>query len=337
MHTSSLSPLTSPSSCLPLTAYSAHVFSGQLWKIKNARYRSTFMKPAQPSAEDFRNHIKYISDPHFTSAVSACKQLRLRLTSNSFSQYGPDHLSPTCELPLRIQYSQVFCHLTELLDKYQNCISEISPLEEEDLLFLLLRRFANSSGATVYVEIKRSGDLQIYDSTIQEPLVGWPKLLHNSVDAKLQESMILEGSLSHDTNVIHADLSMDYSKPREVRSSDEAAYTPLPQTPSAVDTTCTVTVNFPAVMSTEPTDDLDPPINSAPEYSSPAEGTGIWQEHDWTQLPVKFQPPSFRIHRCHHEGVERGGEDEAFELPLGFPETVQHMEEACSEVFNTLN
>lgn len=46
------------------------------------------------------------------------------------------------------------------------------PLQEEDLLFLLLRRFADTSEADVYAEIRRPHDVQIYDSTIQEPLVG---------------------------------------------------------------------------------------------------------------------------------------------------------------------
>ena len=147
--------------------------------------------------------------------------------------------------------------------------------------------------------------------------------------------MVLEGSLNHDTSVIHADLSMNYPSPQEERSSDEVAYTLLPQTPSEVDTTCAVTVNFPATMPVEPPDSLDLFTDSPPEYPSPAEWTEIWPEHDWAQLPSKLQPPSFRLHRCHHRGVERGGEDDDFELPLGFPEIVHHTEEACSNVFNT--
>jgi hypothetical protein len=46
---------------------------------------------------------------------------------------------------------------------------------------------------------------------------------------------------------------------------------------------------------------------------------------EWALLPAKLQLPAFRVHRCHHQGVERGGEQEAFELPFGFPEVVQHM------------
>ena len=66
------SPLSfaSSSSFIPPPAYSAHISSDQLWKIKNAKYRSTFVKKGSPSAEDFRTHLKYIRDPNFTSAVS---------------------------------------------------------------------------------------------------------------------------------------------------------------------------------------------------------------------------------------------------------------------------
>jgi hypothetical protein len=67
----------------------------------------------------------------------------------------------------------VFCSITNFLKEYQNCIDQISPLREEDLLFLLLRRFAESSNATVYAEFRRSEDLQVYDSTLHEPLVSW--------------------------------------------------------------------------------------------------------------------------------------------------------------------
>ncbi|KAF2624253.1 hypothetical protein BU25DRAFT_413809 [Macroventuria anomochaeta] len=65
---------SSPSSFAPSfpspPAYSAHSSSSQLWKIKNAKYRSTFVKKGQPSVEDLQNHLEYIRDPHFTSAVS---------------------------------------------------------------------------------------------------------------------------------------------------------------------------------------------------------------------------------------------------------------------------
>lgn len=152
---------------------------------------------------------------------------------------------------------------------------------------------------------------------------------------ELQESTILESTLSHDTSVVNADLIMNYSVPDEERTLDDITYTPLPQTPSEIDTTCVVTINFPAVLPIKTSDGSELPVANLPGYSSPPGGTEVWPEHNWSQLPFKFQPPSFRVHRCHHSGVERGGEDEAFELPLGFPEIVQHMGEACENVFST--
>lgn len=38
-------------------------------------------------------------------------------------------------------------------------------------------------------------------------------------------------------------------------------------------------------------------------------------------MPFKFQLLSFHVYQCHHRGVERGGEDEAFRLPSGFSKT----------------
>jgi hypothetical protein len=34
-----------------------------------------------------------------------------------------------------------------------------------------------------------------------------------------------------------------------------------------------------------------------------------------------------RVHRCHHPRVERGGENDEFELPFGFPEVIQHVQD----------
>ncbi|KAF1363090.1 hypothetical protein EJ07DRAFT_152607 [Lizonia empirigonia] len=326
-----LPPLSPP-------AYSAHPAAGGLWEIKNAKYQSIFTMRGNASVEDLREHVGYIKDPHFISAVGGHVLYWDREATNGISQYGPSHEQPNRELPdsIKIQYNRAFCHLSELLDKFQECIGEMSPLKEEDLLFLLLRRFSDASDATVYAEIRRPEHFQIYDSTIKEPLVGQSVQRRcNNLDMELQESTILEGSLSHDTSVINADLIMNYSVPHEERTSGDISYTLLPQTPPETDSTCVVTVNFPAVIPIETSNGSELPVADLPEYSSPLSSTEVWPEHDWAQLPSKFQPPSFRIHRCHHSGVERGGEDEAFQLPLGFPEIVQHMEEACEDVFST--
>ena len=66
---------------------------------------------------------------------------------------------------------QALGHIAKLLEVFHTCSREIRPLSEEDLLFLLLSRFAEQSGSIVYAEIQRSQQIQIYDSTIAEPLV----------------------------------------------------------------------------------------------------------------------------------------------------------------------
>jgi hypothetical protein len=55
---------------------------------------------------------------------------------------------------------------------------------------------------------------------------------------------------------------------------------------------------------------------------------------DWVEIPEKLQPPEFRVHRCHHRGVERSGEGAAFELPFGFPEIVHHLDSTPQNVCN---
>lgn len=53
---------------------------------------------------------------------------------------------------------------------------------------------------------------------------------------------------------------------------------------------------------------------------------------NWSQLPEKFQPPNFRVHSCHHRGIELSPEFDPSELPFGFPEVVQHIRESASHV-----
>jgi hypothetical protein len=70
-----------------------------------------------------------------------------------------------------VEYSQAFSDVAHLICEYQACLLKIKPLHEEDVLLLLLSQYARSTGAGVYLEIKRPGDLQVYDSEIPEPLV----------------------------------------------------------------------------------------------------------------------------------------------------------------------
>jgi hypothetical protein len=103
-------------------------------------------------------------------------------------------------------------------------------------------------------------------------------------DIEVQKSVVLEGSLSHDTSIIHADLSMDYREPQGQRIPGDKAYTLLPETPSETHTTCTVTVNFPAVMPIENSDSLELPLANPPEYTSPADWAEVRSEHNWAEL-----------------------------------------------------
>lgn len=103
------------------------------------------------------------------------KQLRGELIEQAFEN-----------LPLQassakytVSYKQALGHISRFLEAFHACSREIRPLTEEDLLFLLLSRFAEQSDATVYVEIRPAHDLQVFDSTIIDPLVSSDKLLRN--------------------------------------------------------------------------------------------------------------------------------------------------------------
>jgi hypothetical protein len=73
-----------------------------------------------------------------------------------------------------VKYSEPFNGITPLICEYQACLRKVTPLEEKDVLFLLGSRFATETGADVYMEIKRPGDIQVFDSKIVEPNVSHP-------------------------------------------------------------------------------------------------------------------------------------------------------------------
>jgi hypothetical protein len=111
-------------------------------------------------------------------------------------------------------------------------------------------------------------------------------------------------------------------------SSSEVHYVPVPQTPSDVEVDCSVTLNFPEMVMLAPLPDLESVLNTdrSPVYSdSPAKSDVVVPVDDWALLPPKLQPPAFRVHRCHHRGVERCNKQDEFQLPLGFPEVIQHI------------
>jgi hypothetical protein len=99
-------------------------------------------------------------------------------------------------------------------------------------------------------------------------------------------------------------------------------------TPSSTPSVFAVTVNFPDMA-------LFHAVDYPPEYSTERELLEVdiaAPVHEWQILPGKLQPPAFRVHRCHHPGVERGGENNDFELPSGFPEAIQHIQQSPEHV-----
>jgi hypothetical protein len=166
------SRITPDFSILP-PAYSVHDIPSPLCKIKTAKYLSTFVHRGIPKAEDFRGHAEYIRN---LQSVSMRLLHITHVTDSLFKTWSSqDHQEQqSCDLPesVDVRYSQVSCHLIRLLRTYQHCIDQMSPLTEEDILFVLLRRFSDSSNASVYAEIRTPNNIQIYDSTIEEPMVG---------------------------------------------------------------------------------------------------------------------------------------------------------------------
>ena len=153
----------------------------------------------------------------------------------------------------------------------------------------------------------------------------------------MQESRALESSLGRDLSILQADLTFHYPRLAEEEHSEnvvsDAAYPLISQSLFESKMACSIAMNFPSPVCTDlPEEVTSQPSDDPPDYLHSPEWTEIWPDHDWAELPPKIQPPSFRVHRCHHVGVERGGEDNAFELPLGFPELMQHMNEAFRDV-----
>jgi hypothetical protein len=148
--------MESPSFSPAPPAYRQDDVSTELrWRIRNAKYRSIFIKHGHADVQDYRDHLEGMK-----------------------SQMTSDQLSCNTGLPndcdpflLDVQYSQAFGEVAQLLCEYQACLLKITPLQEEDILYLLLDRFAQSTGAGVYLEIRRAEEIQVYDSAISEPHV----------------------------------------------------------------------------------------------------------------------------------------------------------------------
>lgn len=110
-------------------------------------------------------------------------------------------------------------------------------------------------------------------------------------------------------------------------SMTDVPYNPVPQTPSAAEFDFAVSINFPEMLMVTPTatPESTSTTDDPPTYTdTPTAGGGF--------LPAKLQPPAFSVHRCHHRGMDRRGEEDAFELPFGFPEVIQHLHTIPSHV-----
>lgn len=102
------------------------------------------------------------------------------------------------------------------------------------------------------------------------------------------------------------------------QDSDEYTYyDPLPQSPTAFDTECSVTVHFP-----EMNGDVQQNLNTkdaicAPPYYAASLSSSISPS---LFLSQQGQSTSFSVHRCHHRGIEYGDE-----LPFGFTDVLEQM------------
>ncbi|EUC27548.1 hypothetical protein COCCADRAFT_30994 [Bipolaris zeicola 26-R-13] len=273
------------------------------WRVRNAKYRSNFTTQGEPSQIDFREHLECLRDSlnGYTLGVG-CP------TDNS-------HV-------IEVQHSQAFAHVERFIEEYQSFVQQIRPLSEEDILFLILSRYATSSGASVYTEIRHDDDVNVFDSKVTEPL----------------HTDSAEGYLVHGSGVVHSELAL-----RAAEEAPVSLKTPpqglLLHDQASITRTCygaefggSVTLNFPAIRANdEPYKDTMGSSSSPPvfENSHPTNVSHI----DWAQIPEKLQPPMFRVHRCHHRGIARF--DEEIELPFGFPEVVQHFHDTPSTVYHT--
>lgn len=119
-----------------------------------------------------------------------------------------------------LQYSQPITNLESLVSEYERSLAQIAPLKEHNVLFLLLSEFAQLSNAEVYVEIRREGEMQIFDSTIEEP----PALTYQNSE----------------------------SPESGIPSSETATQHSLRN----IDSECRVTINFPDLFPIQPVNDV---------------------------------------------------------------------------------
>jgi hypothetical protein len=128
---------------------------GYLWRIRNTKIRSTLLARTPVHTPTLREHIERIKDP----AV-----YRRWQTEDSGSEA---HRSR----PVEVDHNEALADIGRLVCEYRDKLSEVEPLQEEDVLFLLLSQYAQASGSGVYVEIRQLGEVQVYDSSSSETMV----------------------------------------------------------------------------------------------------------------------------------------------------------------------
>jgi hypothetical protein len=137
----------------------------------------------------------------------------------------------------------------------------------------------------------------------------------------------MQGYLNDTPGILDAEIN-GLSRPRVAATEDSGS--PLPaQASTDAEVPCTVTINYPAIIARSHVQDG---FTSATLSHTPQLGSHIYPPNDWSQIPEKLQPPSFHVHRCHHEGVASNAVGQVFELPLGFPETVHYFNETPRDV-----
>jgi hypothetical protein len=128
------------------------------WRVRNVKLRSGYYSKQPEHNYGYREHYQRMLEMFLQHNTSLDHREPSAPRSES-SRFGD------------LQYSQAFTNIGCLVQEYRNCITGINPLREEDVLFLLLREYAEASGAEVYAEIRRPKDVQIYDSRVAEPSV----------------------------------------------------------------------------------------------------------------------------------------------------------------------
>jgi hypothetical protein len=117
------------------------------WRVRNVKFRSEFPSKRPESNYGYREHYQRMLEKFLQHDTSQNHQEPLTLAGE------PSRFAD-------LQYSQAFANIGGLVQEYRSCITSINPLREEDVLFLLLRQYAEASGADVYAEIRRPKDVQ---------------------------------------------------------------------------------------------------------------------------------------------------------------------------------